>query len=105
MSELSIVWFRRDLRVADNPALTKAIEMGSVLPIYIYDETDTDQPAKGSANSVWLHHSLKSLDASLDGKLRFFKGDPREILPRLTSDRFCKPRFLEQMLHAASCDS
>ena len=93
MSELSIVWFRRDLRVADNPALTKAVEMGGVLPIYIYDETDTDQSAKGSANSVWLHQSLKSLNASLDGKLRFFNGDPEEILPRLASEVSAKHVF------------
>ena len=32
---ISIFWFRQDLRVADNPGLTKAVENGSVLPVYI----------------------------------------------------------------------
>lgn len=85
MSELAIVWFRRDLRLADNPALTKAVETGSVLPVYIFDENDSDQPPRGSASSVWLHHSLENLNRSLGGKLLFFRGDPRQVLPALAS--------------------
>ncbi len=33
-----IMWFRQDLRLSDNPALFKAIELGSVLPVFILDE-------------------------------------------------------------------
>ena len=34
----AIIWFRQDLRVKDNPALTYAASFGEVLPIYILDE-------------------------------------------------------------------
>lgn len=61
----SIVWFRRDLRIADNPALLSAIERGPVLPVYIYapDEEAPWQP--GAASRRWLHHSLSALQKSL----------------------------------------
>lgn len=57
-----IVWFRRDLRLVDNPALASACASGRpVLPVYILD--DADQP--GAASDWWLHHSLDALAASL----------------------------------------
>ena len=36
---VSIMWFRQDLRVKDNPALNAACDMGKIVPIYIYDDT------------------------------------------------------------------
>ncbi len=82
-SDLSIVWFRQDLRLADNPALLAAASSARVLPIYIFDETHSTDWSMGAASRVWLHHSLKSLNQSLDGKLHFFSGDAREIMSRL----------------------
>ena len=35
---VSIVWFRQDLRIADNPALAEAAARGKVLPVYILDD-------------------------------------------------------------------
>ena len=35
---ISIHWFRQDLRLSDNPALSEAIESGDILPIYILDD-------------------------------------------------------------------
>lgn len=76
----AIHWFRRDLRLSDNPALAAAVEAGTVLPVYIYDET----PFKwGAASKVWLHHSLQALDQSLGGKLNIYHGDALDILPKL----------------------
>ena len=62
----SIVWFRHDLRLADNPALEAAIEEGrAVLPVFIW-EPDEEYPWEpGAASRWWLHHSLKALDARL----------------------------------------
>ena len=55
-----IVWFRRDLRLADNPALYRAVETGKpVIALYIY-ETDLTRKT-GGASDWWLHHSLTSL--------------------------------------------
>ena len=35
--KINILWFRQDLRIADNPALTHAAESGRVLAVYILD--------------------------------------------------------------------
>ncbi|GLQ16694.1 cryptochrome/photolyase family protein [Maritalea porphyrae] len=80
MSKKTIVWFRQDLRVADNPALNEAAERGDVLPILIVDETDQDMALRGTARAVWLHHSLLALDKKLGGHLQVFAGDPEQIL-------------------------
>ena len=79
----SIFWFRQDLRLADNPALSRAAKAGQVLPVYILDDEAAGDRAMGGASRWWLHHSLKSLDRSLGGRLRFYRGAAQSILPRL----------------------
>lgn len=79
----SIVWFRQDLRLADNPALTAAAQVGSVLPIYILDDINSAEWAMGGASRWWLHHSLSALNESLGGRLVVMRGDPLTILPEL----------------------
>lgn len=74
-----IHWFRQDLRLTDNPALYEAAKQGDVLPVYIDDSKNTI----GSASRWWLHHSLESLNKSLDGKLHIFQGDTLIILEKL----------------------
>lgn len=86
MSEtpVAIVWFRQDLRLADNPALDAAARSGAaVLPVYIHD-TSADWPP-GSASRWWLDSSLVALNNSLDGALRVFTGDPQTIIPHLAA--------------------
>jgi len=80
---VSLMWFRRDLRLGDNPALRAAASAGSVLPIYILDDVNAGDWAMGAASRAWLHYSLQSLDRSLHGRLRCFHGDPREIIAAL----------------------
>lgn len=82
MNKKVIVWFRQDLRLYDNPALSYALEQGSILPIYILD-TDNIQNI-GEASKVWLHHSLDALNNSLSNKLNYFIGNPQQILLELT---------------------
>jgi len=66
MSQLIIVWFRRDLRLEDNPALIAAIDSGaSVLPVYIHAPQEEAPWAPGAASRWWLHHSLTALDQTL----------------------------------------
>ena len=63
----TLVWFRQDLRLNDNPALAEAVARGgAVLPVYIWDESGDGTWAPGGASRWWLHHSL----AALDGELR-----------------------------------
>jgi len=61
----AIVWFREDLRLADNPALNEAANSGSpILCLYIHDEDAAPQ----SAGRWWLDGALRDLQASLRDK-------------------------------------
>ncbi len=79
----TIVWFREDLRLADNPALVAATERGSVLPVFILD--DHGARSLGGAARWWLDHSLRALAAELKGLL-LHRGDPSSILEGLARD-------------------
>jgi deoxyribodipyrimidine photo-lyase len=74
----AIVWFRQDLRLADNPALAAAIASGRpIIPLYVLDET-VARPL-GGASLWWLDKSLASLDAdlrALGSRLILRRGDP-----------------------------
>lgn len=83
--ERSICWFRRDLRIHDNPALYNAVKEGLVLPIYILDDTNSGDYTIGAASKVWLHHSLIALNKKLKGNLLVKKGNPVEILIELAN--------------------
>lgn len=80
---LTIHWFRQDLRLEDNPSLYYAALKGSVLPVYILDDRNAADFRMGGASRWWLHHSLESLNRSLQGRLALFSGDPLEIIPAL----------------------
>lgn len=61
-----IVWFRQDLRVADNPALHHAAQSGRpVLPVFVLDDVTPGAWKAGGATRWWLHHSLTHLSARL----------------------------------------
>lgn len=64
-----MVWFRQDLRIADNPALSAAARRGSsVIPVFIYDPEQEGRWSPGGAARWWLHHSLYELDKELRGR-------------------------------------
>jgi len=61
-----IVWFRRDLRLADQAALAAAAaSKRPVIPVFILDDANAGAWKAGGANRWWLHHSLESLAAGL----------------------------------------
>ena len=63
---VAIVWFRNDLRLTDNPALTAAAAtVDAILPVYVHQPTEHGAWAPGAASRWWLHHSLTALDAAL----------------------------------------
>ncbi len=85
MSQVSIFWFRRDLRTADNPALLAALAEGDeVLPIFIIDQEIADRA--GVFRRSYLASALKNLDKTLAGNLQVFIGDAVEILQKLTKE-------------------
>ncbi|MBY0334593.1 MAG: deoxyribodipyrimidine photo-lyase, partial [Acetobacteraceae bacterium] len=59
-----ILWFRQDLRLADNPALA-AVAGQPVLPLYVIEEDAADRWLPGAAARWWLQRSLRALDAAL----------------------------------------
>lgn len=86
-TETAIVWFRQDLRLGDNPALTEAVKSGAkILPVYVLDDDNAGEWKMGGASRAWLHHSLKSLDESLGGKLVLLKGDAFVQIPALAQE-------------------
>ena len=67
-TESVLVWFRQDLRLADNPALHAAVRSGlPVVPVFIW-APEEDPPSPGAASQWWLHQSLLRLDESLHTK-------------------------------------
>ncbi|KAI3433397.1 hypothetical protein D9Q98_003213 [Chlorella vulgaris] len=61
-----IVWFRRDLRLSDNPALMAALRMSpAVIPVYVFAPEEEGQFQPGRCSRWWLHKSLEALDQDL----------------------------------------
>ncbi len=61
-----ILWFRQDLRLADQPALAAAMAEGPVVPVYVLDDETPGDWRIGGAQRWWLHHSLAALARSLE---------------------------------------
>lgn len=84
--DLSIHWFRQDLRISDNPALTSATQLGEVFPVYIFDTVNSGEYPMGAVQKIWLHYSLKALNKALGGRLLVYSGDPLKILSELITE-------------------
>ncbi|MDP2358843.1 MAG: deoxyribodipyrimidine photo-lyase [Beijerinckiaceae bacterium] len=84
----ALVWFRDDLRLADQPALIAAVKSGRpVVCLFLHDDGRSCGRALGGAQRWWLHHSLAALSASLEkigGRLDILTGDHDE-LPAMAS--------------------
>jgi len=80
----TIMWFRQDLRLADNPALDDAAGRGPVIPVFILDTDSAGHGVRlpGGASSWWLHQSLERLRDALGG-LVIEMGDPETILSEI----------------------
>jgi deoxyribodipyrimidine photo-lyase len=65
-AETSLLWFRHDLRLNDNPALLAAVcQRGPVIPVFIWSPKEEGCWQPGAASRWWLHQSLAQLDLSL----------------------------------------
>jgi deoxyribodipyrimidine photo-lyase len=65
----TVVWFRQDLRLTDNPALRAAAECGTIVPVYVWAPEEEGAFPPGAATNWWLHQSLAALQKSLGGAL------------------------------------
>src|SRR5689334_17091455 len=91
MPSTALVWFRRDLRVHDHPALAAAHrEAGRVVPVFVLDPRLLDAGRFPSANRAWfLLESLRELRAALrerGGELFVREGRPEQVLPALAAE-------------------
>ncbi|HEY0944425.1 MAG TPA: deoxyribodipyrimidine photo-lyase [Opitutaceae bacterium] len=87
--ETTILWFRQDLRLEDNPALAAAVTRGGpIVPIYIMEESPGPSWPPGAAARWWLHHSLTAMGESLrarGSRLIVMRGAPQTCLPPLAA--------------------
>ena len=90
MSGAALVWFRQDLRLADNPALDAAAKRNQpVITVYIWSPDEEAGWAPGAASRWWLHQSLASLDVDLrkrGSRLLLMQGDAASVLRKLAKD-------------------
>ncbi|MBL9209013.1 MAG: deoxyribodipyrimidine photo-lyase [Opitutaceae bacterium] len=86
----TLLWFRQDLRLQDNPALRAALERGGpVVPVFVLDDAAEGRWAPGGASRWWLHHALAALDAGLREKgsrLILARGDTATVLRALLAE-------------------
>ena len=85
----TIMWFRRDLRLADNPALSAAVEAGEVIPAFVIDPRLLQSERVGEKRVAWLVANLAALDESLrerGSRLIVRRGDPPAMLGQLAHE-------------------
>lgn len=87
---VSLVWFRDDLRVSDNPALTAALAAGErTAVLFVLDDESPEIRAIGAASRWWLHHSLSELRKTIEalgGSLILRRGPARDVVPAVVAE-------------------
>ena len=87
----ALVWFRRDLRVEDNPALSAALSSGlQIEAVFVYPSNPDAPLAEGAAACWYLHFSLQALQtrlARIGIPLRLLRGSEETVLPAFCTDR------------------
>lgn len=82
-----IHWFRKGLRLHDNPALVKALEKcQKIYPVFVWDPFFAKSNFAGPNRWRFLVESLKDLDANLrklNSRLFVFRGNPKTVLPEI----------------------
>ena len=102
----ALLWFRDDLRRADNPALCKALDTGRpLIALYILDDDEAAPRTPGGAARWWLHHSLAALSEALTDKgsrLVLRRGSARTILADLCAGAEVASVFWNRRYEAAA---
>lgn len=80
----AVMWFRRDLRLTDNPALLDAVARGQVLGLFVVDPLLWGR--SGDPRRDHLAASLRSLSVSIGGRLVVRRGDPAVVVPAIADE-------------------
>ncbi|MDN5916492.1 MAG: DNA photolyase family protein [Pseudonocardia sp.] len=84
MADTTVVWFRRDLRVRDQPTFLAAADAADrALALFVLDPALLTP--SGAARKNFLYGALRELDEALDGKLLVVEGDPVDVVPRVAT--------------------
>lgn len=90
MPSIAIAWFRRDLRLADHPALTAAIEAADVVvPVFVLDEPLLAGRFASATRTWFMRESVASLARDLEARgagLRIATGRPADVIPALARE-------------------
>ena len=102
----ALVWFRRDLRLSDNPALQAALDAGHVpVPVYIHAPDEEAPWAPGAASRAWLRRSLAALDADLrarGSRLVIRRGDSLAEIEKLIAETRAEALHWNRLYEPAS---
>ena len=86
----AVVWFRRDLRVHDNPSLVRALrEHGEVVPLFVLDPRLLEGRFRSVNRIAYMLDCLRALDHELrerGGRLIVRTGRPEEVVPQVAGD-------------------
>jgi len=103
---IALVWFRSDLRLADNPALHAALEAGfDPVPVYIHAPHEEGCWAPGAASNAWRHRSLKALDLALrqrGSRLLVRRGESAMVLQQLIEQSRAQALFWNRKYEPAT---
>jgi deoxyribodipyrimidine photo-lyase len=83
----SVLWFRRDLRLRDHPALDAAAKAGPVCALFVLD--DVLLKVDDGPRTAYLYRSLRALDddvRSRGGRLTVKRGRPENVVPRVAKE-------------------
>jgi deoxyribodipyrimidine photo-lyase len=104
----SIVWFRDDLRLADNPALRAALDRDEpVIGLYVLDEESPGIRPLGGAAKWWLHGSLAELGERLSdhgSQLVLRRGPAEMVVPQAVRDAGASAVFWNRRYDQAERD-
>ncbi len=88
MSAPQLIWFRNDLRLADQAAVAGAAKAGPVVALFVLDNEAPGHWRMGAAQRWWLHHSLASLGRDLaarGGRLLLRRGAAADVVPQVAA--------------------
>ena len=101
-----LVWFRNDLRLADNPALAAAVKDGRpIIPVFTWAPEEEGDWQPGAASNWWLDSSLRALSQSLEGRgsrLVIRRGPSAAVLPELAEETKASAVFWNRLYRPAT---
>ena len=105
----AVVWFRKDLRLLDNPSLHAALlAKRKIIPVFVWDPDEAGQWSPGAASRWWLHHAIESLAKQIlghQGELILAKGKAAELIPEIAESHGAKQVYYSRVYDPAGIET